>query len=129
MKLVDLVKVSRLDSLIRRAATGTPEKLAERLEISRSSLFELIAFLKEEMGAPIIYNRYRQSYIYSYTPRFFLDFERERLSEEKMTDTYGFRELIEKDDNRSKNKIKIEIEIDSDDYILDDDIDFNNLYH
>lgn len=39
-RLVDLVKIDRLDNLIRRKATGNPEELAERLELSRSSLFD-----------------------------------------------------------------------------------------
>ena len=46
-RLIDLVKLDRLDHLIRRASTGTPEELAKRLEMSRSSLFELITYLKE----------------------------------------------------------------------------------
>jgi len=130
MKLVDLAKISRLDALIRRKATGDPKELADKLEISRSSLFELISYLKEEMRAPIIYNRNRPSYVYEYTPRFCLDFKNERMNTAETTDMY-----LGKSDNNGKktiscNKLKIEIEIDDGEYYFDDDdIDFTNLYH
>ena len=124
-RLIDLVKLDRLDNLIRRAATGCPEDLADRLGMSRSSLFELIAFLREEMKAPITYSKNRPSYVYEYTPKFYLGFERERLHFDEMTSNSGGKESIEK----RKNKVKVEIEIDDDAYILDDGIDFNELYH
>jgi len=64
--LVDLVKIDRLDNLIRRKATGCPDDLAKRLEISRSTLFEINSFLRREMNAPIFYNSYNTSYEYKY---------------------------------------------------------------
>jgi transcription initiation factor IIE alpha subunit len=72
--------------LIRHKSTGSPDELAERLGMSRSSLFELIAYLKEEMNAPIIYDRDRVSYVYSYTPKFNLGFEPYRSKSAKMND-------------------------------------------
>jgi len=129
MKKVELAKIARLDNFIRMAATGTPEVLAERLGISRSSLFELISYMKEEMKAPIIYNRNRPSYVYLYPPRFYLGFDRERLNTAEMTDTHGGGEVNETANEKKSNKVKVEIEIDDDDFILDDDIDFNDLYH
>lgn len=130
-RLVDLAKLARLDDLIRRAATGTPEKLAEHLEMSRSSLFEMIAFLKEEMGAPIIYLKCRPSYVYSYIPKFYLGFEQDRIEFGEMTNIYGdfdsdvFETAVEK----KISKMKIQIEISDDEFFFDDDIDFNDLYH
>ena len=122
-RLVDLVKLDRLDQLIRRKATGSPDELARRLEMSRSSTFEMIAFLKDDMKAPIIYVSSRPSYVYEYTPRFFLGFERDRLEGDEMINAHGGA------DEKVKGKQKIEIEIDDDEYILDDDIDFNDLYY
>ena len=123
-RLVDLAKLARLDNLIRRAATGTPDELAERLEMSRSSLFELIAFLKNEMRAPIIYKRHRQSYVYSYTPKFYLGFERERFETAGQTNTHGGN-----DDEKQNKTTQAEIEITGKNITLDDDINFNELYH
>jgi len=119
MKLVNLVIIDRLDRLIRHKATGTPDELASQLEMSRSSLFELIAFLKAEMKAPIIYVGSRQSYVYEYTPKFYLGFEPDQSEDENMNNVC----------DEDAEKENIEDDIDDDDYILDDDIDFNNLYH
>ena len=127
-RLIDLVKLDRLDHLIRHAATGTPEELAERIEMSRSSLFELITYLREDMGAPIIYISSRPSYMYSYTPKFHLGFEREQINAVEMENAHGGGGGNEEYEKKN-NKVKIEIEIDNDDFILDDDIDFNELYH
>lgn len=79
--LIDLVKLDRLDGLIRRRATGKPADLAKRLNMSRSSLFEFICFLRVEMRAPIIFNKYVCSYEYAYPPKFYLGFERDRINQ------------------------------------------------
>jgi len=125
-RFIDLVLLDRLDRLIRRKATGVPEYLAERLGISRSSLFEVIKYLKDEMDAPIIYDRGRLSYTYEYTPKFFLGFERERLNTQEMDYSFGAEE--DKKIKSKKKKIKTYSDGDSDDYILDEDINFNDLY-
>ena len=72
-RMVDSIKLDRLDRLIRQKATGTPDELAKRLEISRRNLSEMIVLLKEEMKAPIIFNHNKQSYVYEYFPNFFWD--------------------------------------------------------
>ena len=72
-RLVDLEKLNRLDWLISHAATGTPEELARQLDKSPRSVYELIAFLKEEMDAPIVYSKTRESYVYEYPTNFILD--------------------------------------------------------
>ncbi|MDR1552687.1 MAG: hypothetical protein LBS69_04395 [Prevotellaceae bacterium] len=117
-RLVDLVKLDRLDSLIRRHATGSPVQLAARLEMSRSSLFEFISFLRYEMQAPIQYSKSHNSYIYEYVPKFYLGFEKERLSSSMLYNTYG--------KNDDDGKVYSEND-NSDDFILDDD-KFNDLY-
>ena len=108
-RLVDLVKLSRLDYLIRRQATGSPEQLADKLGLSRSTLFDFISFLKQDMGAPIRYNRNRPSYIYDYVPKFHLGFEKDRLNSTELYNTIG----------------GIEEKPDNDDFIIDDDFSFN----
>lgn len=120
-RLVDLVKIARLDNLIRHEATGSPDDLAERLDVSRSTLFEIIAFLKDEMKAPIRYDRNRPSYVYNYTPKFNLGFERDRMqSDEMYLTTGGCKE--------SPPKInKPDDDFDEDQFIFDDDFSFDEL--
>ena len=72
-KLIDLKKVCLLDKLIRTQATGNHEELAKKLGVSRSSMYELISYLREEMNAPIIFDTHQDRYVYAYPPRFHLD--------------------------------------------------------
>jgi len=88
-KLVDLVKLDRLDRLIRLHATGTPDALRATLDMSRSSLFELLSFLRFDMQAPLRYNKYIPSYVYDYPPRFYLGFEKDRLNPDEQMDVIG----------------------------------------
>lgn len=55
--------IKRLHDLIRRKATGSPEELADRLNISRASLYRYINDLKS-LGAPIKYNKERRCFGY-----------------------------------------------------------------
>jgi len=97
--LVDLEKLDRLDTLIRRKATGCPDVLAQRLGISRSSLFEIISFLREVMKAPIRYNHCIPSYEYIFLPKFHLNFDRDRLNEIGMCEGQEGVESNKKDDD------------------------------
>jgi Predicted transcriptional regulator len=54
----------RIDYLISRKSTGSPESLADRLEVSRASIFRYINELKN-LGAPINYCKDRGTYYYS----------------------------------------------------------------
>ncbi len=55
--------ITRMHQLIKLKATGTPEKFAERLDISVSTLYRLIYKMKE-MDFPIIYDKQRECYCY-----------------------------------------------------------------
>ena len=145
-RLVDLVVLDRMDSLIRRQATGTPNDFAKRLGISLRRLYELIAFLRDEMQAPIKYSAYLISYIYDYPPKFYLGFERDRtppVQPDKLFGgavynyqyTYSGKEktedvaLIDIYGGRNNEARKAFLkDIDPDDYILDDDVNFNDLF-
>ena len=61
LKYID--RIERLHLLIKRKATGSPKELAHRLEVSQASVYEYIKTMKE-MGAPIVYDIYRKSYVY-----------------------------------------------------------------
>lgn len=56
-------RIERIDQLIRIKGTGTAEQLAEKLGISRRSVFNLLNEMKEK-GAPIKFDQYRGSYYY-----------------------------------------------------------------
>lgn len=58
-----LLQVKRLHELIRLKSTGTPEKLAQRMNISRATVFRKIDYLKA-LGAEIEYDRDRMTYYY-----------------------------------------------------------------
>ncbi len=84
MKLFETLQmIERVDQLIRLKATGTPTQLAQRLQLSERSIYNVIEIMKE-MGAPIYYNRSRRSYCYEENVKFkfgfyFKEGESERL--------------------------------------------------
>jgi biotin operon repressor len=55
--------IKRLDKLITRCASGSPDELCVKLGISRRTLFRLISFLRSE-GIPIDYSKVRKTYFY-----------------------------------------------------------------
>ena len=61
---MDIRIIIRLNELIAAEQTGSPKELASKLNISIRSIYNYIAFMKKEMGAPIIYNFQRLSYVY-----------------------------------------------------------------
>lgn len=78
-RLIDLKILDRIDHLIRRQATGTPANLADRLEISPTTLREYLSYMQMALKASIRYNVYAQSYIYDYLPDYYLGFEKDRI--------------------------------------------------
>jgi len=54
----------RLHELIQAKQTGSPKQLAEKLELSERNVHYYIAFMKNEMKAPIIYDTVNETYIY-----------------------------------------------------------------
>lgn len=66
-------RLNRIDNLIRMKATGTPVQLAERLGVSERSVYEYISLMKD-LGAPIKFDSYRQSYYYDEDGSFAISF-------------------------------------------------------
>lgn len=56
-------RIKRLHLLIRHKSTGSPSELADRMDVSRSTLFRHLDDLRS-MGAPIAYEKDRQTYYY-----------------------------------------------------------------
>lgn len=65
MKLFEyLERISTMHKLVSRQKTGTPDELARRLGVSRTSLYELIDELRSR-GAPISYSKSAKTFFYS----------------------------------------------------------------
>ncbi len=69
-----VARVKRMDDLIRRKATGTPDEFAQRLGISKSMLMLNLMELKQ-LGAPVKFSHIEQTYYYENNGRFILQFE------------------------------------------------------
>jgi len=66
--------IIRIDMMIRMKNTGTADEFAKKLEISRSSLFEILKEMKDTLNAPIIYNSPLKRYEYTIEGQIFLEF-------------------------------------------------------
>jgi len=55
-------RIEYIQTKAKSKATGTPSQLAEKLDISKSTLERIIKEMKEN-NIPILYSRNRQSYI------------------------------------------------------------------
>ncbi|WP_237040013.1 helix-turn-helix domain-containing protein [Phocaeicola faecalis] len=64
MKYVDIRKIIRMDFLIQHRSTGSPAEFAQKLEVSRSTFFEYLAYMREELMLDIQYNKYKETYYY-----------------------------------------------------------------
>lgn len=64
MRFIEKLQViERIDQLIRMKATGTPNDLAQRLGVSRSTVYEILDCMKQ-MGAEISYCKSKRSFYY-----------------------------------------------------------------
>lgn len=55
--------IERIDQLIRLKATGSPDELANKLNLTRSTVYEIIDCMKA-MDADIKYSKTRKSFYY-----------------------------------------------------------------
>ncbi|MEM1124251.1 MAG: HTH domain-containing protein [Bacteroidota bacterium] len=76
--LTQIERLERLDQLIRLKATGTPEELAKRLKVSRSTLYNIFEFIKRQ-GVKVAYCAQRQSYYYETNTYFCFGFFTEKV--------------------------------------------------
>ena len=71
-------KLQRLDRFIRLQCTGTPGELAIKLQVSESTLYELLSLAKN-LGAYITYNNCSCTYEYIKPMRFVFGFVEDGL--------------------------------------------------
>ncbi len=57
-------RIQTIDYLIRIKGTGSCKQLANGLHISERTVQEAIKFMKEHLGCPIAYDRYKETYYY-----------------------------------------------------------------
>ncbi|WP_341462144.1 hypothetical protein [Phocaeicola sartorii] len=53
-----------MDYLIKHRSTGTPEEFAKKVELQRSTFFDYLAYLREDLKLTICYDRQQSSYYY-----------------------------------------------------------------
>jgi len=68
-------RLIRMDSLIRRKATGSPTEFAAKMNMSRSALMRNLAEIRK-LDAPIEYDNGRQTYYYSEEVKFNFGFKK-----------------------------------------------------
>jgi hypothetical protein len=73
---IDLIRIERIDLMIRKKFTGSPGELAAKLGISVRTLYDTLSFMKEELSAPIIYNPIKKSYCYKEEGSFCFKYQR-----------------------------------------------------
>jgi len=66
--------IARLDQLI-RLQTGNAKDLAKRLNVCEKTVFNLIDKVKEQYKAPVLFDKYKNTYYYSRPGRIVLEFQ------------------------------------------------------
>ena len=64
MKRIDLKKVLHMNFLIQHCCTGNAVEFAHKLDLSRSSLFNYLGYMRNDLGIDILYDKYRETYYY-----------------------------------------------------------------
>ena len=64
MKRVDLKKILYMEFLIRHNCTGTSKEFAAKMDMSRSTLFEYIAYMRDELEVCILFDKFLGTYYY-----------------------------------------------------------------
>lgn len=77
-----LERLERIDRLIQIKGTGNPGKLAARLKMSERSLYQYLSLMRE-LGAPIKFDQFRETYYYSEDGQFTISFQRSPNAEQK----------------------------------------------
>ena len=69
-----LERLERIDHLIRIKGTGSPAELAKRLNMSQRNIYQYLNLMRE-MGAPIKFCPFRETYYYSEDGQFMARFQ------------------------------------------------------
>lgn len=72
-------KIQQIDSYISKNNTGKAEDFAKKMNISRGMLYRYIKYIKDELNAPISYNRYQNTYQYTQSGKLYIKGWEEKL--------------------------------------------------
>ena len=61
---MDIRIIKKIHFKILRDSTGSPKKLALKLNVSERTIYNYINFMRQDLKAPIIYNRIKGTYQY-----------------------------------------------------------------
>jgi len=67
---VDIRTIIKIDELIKRESTGSPQGLSNKLGLSERAVYKYLKFMKEDLKAPIEFSKNRISYIYTNSGEF-----------------------------------------------------------
>jgi hypothetical protein len=70
---IAIENLKKIDELISRRSTGKPAEMAVKLDCSLTTLFTYMSMMRS-MGAPIQYNKYKQTYYYEEEGSFVIGF-------------------------------------------------------
>ncbi len=77
MSTIEIISIlKRMDQMIGRHSTGRPEDFASRLGISERTMYNYLEVMKE-LGAPILFSRCNNSYLYFEEGRIKLEYEKQ----------------------------------------------------
>ena len=62
---MDVRLIIRMHEIIKSSKTGTPKDFSYKLNVSERTLYNYLAFMKNELKAPIVYDEIKQSYLYN----------------------------------------------------------------
>ncbi len=78
-------KMLRINTLVKHRATGSPRELAGKLGISERRVYEYINNMKE-LGAPIAFSYYHNSYIYYVNGELVMSFATDQIEKNEARD-------------------------------------------
>ena len=61
---MDIKKIIMVNELIASGRSGTPRYMADKLGISERMLYHIMKFMKDELHAPVKYDRNKMRYYY-----------------------------------------------------------------
>lgn len=62
---MDIRLLIKIHEKIELATTGSPKQFSSKLNISERTLYNYLAFMKNDLKAPIVYDESKQSYLYN----------------------------------------------------------------